>query len=88
MIEQDTVKLLRECNAGIKMGVQSIDELLPKTEDERLKDVLSQSKQEHEKLGNQTHELLNEFHDDGKEPHPVDENKHENGDGGNRSYHC
>ena len=71
MIEQDTVKLLRECNAGIKMGVQSIDELLPKTEDERLKDVLSQSKQEHEKLGNQTHELLNEFHDDGKEPHPV-----------------
>lgn len=94
MIEQDTVKLLRECNAGIKMGVQSIDDLLPKAEDDRLKDTLSQSKQEHEKLGNQTHELLNEFHDEGKEPHPVakgmswDENEHENGDGGNRSYHC
>ena len=71
MIEQDTVKLLRECNAGIKMGVQSIDDLLPKAEDDRLKDTLSQSKQEHEKLGNQTHELLNEFHDEGKEPHPV-----------------
>ena len=52
MIEQDTVKLLRECNAGIKMGVQSIDDLLPKAEDDRLKDTLSQSKQEHEKLGN------------------------------------
>ena len=25
MIEKDTIKLLRECDAGIKMGVQSIN---------------------------------------------------------------
>ena len=30
MIQEDTVKLLRECNAGIKMGVSSLDEVLPK----------------------------------------------------------
>ena len=28
MIEQDTIKLLRECDAGIKMGVSSIDDVL------------------------------------------------------------
>ena len=28
MIERDTVKLLRECDAGVKMGVSSIDEVL------------------------------------------------------------
>lgn len=28
MIEQDTIRLLRECDAGIKMGVSSIDEVL------------------------------------------------------------
>ena len=28
MIESDTIKLLRECDAGIKMGVTSIDEVL------------------------------------------------------------
>jgi len=28
MIEQDTIKLLRECDAGVKMGVSSIDEVL------------------------------------------------------------
>ena len=28
MVEQDTIKLLRECDAGIKMGVSSIDEVL------------------------------------------------------------
>ena len=27
MIEKDTVKLLRECDAGVKMGIQSIDEV-------------------------------------------------------------
>ena len=25
MIEQDTITLLRECDAGIKMGISSID---------------------------------------------------------------
>ena len=28
MIEKDTIRLLRECDAGIKMGVASIDEVL------------------------------------------------------------
>lgn len=28
MIEQDTIRLLRECDAGIKMGVSSIDDVL------------------------------------------------------------
>ena len=27
MIEQDTIRLLRECDAGIKMGVSSIDDV-------------------------------------------------------------
>jgi len=29
MIEQDTIKLLRECDAGVKMGVASIEDVLP-----------------------------------------------------------
>ena len=29
MNANDTVKLLRECDAGIKMGVASIDDVLP-----------------------------------------------------------
>ena len=27
MIESDTIKLLRECDAGIKMGIESINEI-------------------------------------------------------------
>ena len=28
MVEQDTIKLLRECDSGIKMGVAAIDEVM------------------------------------------------------------
>ncbi len=71
MVEPDTIKLLRECNAGIKMGVSSIDEVLHAVKDERLKKLLTDNKQEHEKLGGETTQMLNDYSDDGKEPNPI-----------------
>lgn len=67
-MQDDTIKLLRECNAGIKMGVSSLDEVMEHVQDEKLRDLLAKSKETHTKLGNTTHEYLNEFHDEGKEP--------------------
>ena len=37
MIEQDTIRLLRECDSGVKMGVSAIDEVLDYTRSELLK---------------------------------------------------
>ena len=71
MQTDDTAKLLRECNAGIKMGVSSIDDALPSVENAQLRQMLDTSKQEHEKLGNETHNLLNNLDKSGKEPNPV-----------------
>lgn len=68
MIEQDTIKLLRECDAGIKMGVSSIDEVLEYVSDEKFKDILSSCKKKHEKLQSDIQELLDKYHDEGKEP--------------------
>ena len=45
MIEEDTIKLLRECDAGIKMGVASIDETLQSVKSEDLKNIWSSVKQ-------------------------------------------
>lgn len=67
-MQDDTIKLLRECNAGIKMGVSSLDEVMEHVRDEKLRDLLAKSKETHTKLGNTTHEYLNEYHDEGKEP--------------------
>lgn len=68
MINDDTIELLKQCNAGIKMGVGTIDDVFDAVESDELKDILQKSKQEHEKLGNETRELLNDYDDSGKEP--------------------
>ena len=70
-IEQDTIKLLRECDAGVKMGVASIDDVLDYVRSEKLKNRLSKCKEEHEKLRGEIENLLDDYHDDGKEPSPV-----------------
>lgn len=67
-MEDDTIKLLRECNAGIKMGVSSLDDVIEHVKDKGLRELLAKSKETHTKLGNTTHEYLNEYHDEGKEP--------------------
>ncbi|OPZ21905.1 MAG: hypothetical protein BWZ04_00564 [Firmicutes bacterium ADurb.BinA205] len=71
MVEQDTIKLLRECDAGIKMGISSIDEVLEYVSDRQLKDILIDSKGENEKLQNDLVKVLADYGDDGKEPNPV-----------------
>ncbi len=71
MIEQDTVRLLRECDAGIKMGIASIDDVLDYVHESDFKQLLSDCKSEHEKLGIEIGELLNKYQDEGKDPNPV-----------------
>ena len=71
MIENDTVKLLRECDAGVKMGVSSIDEVLDCVDSDSLKSYLTDSKNEHERLRGQLQSLLDEYHDGGKDPQPM-----------------
>lgn len=71
MIEQDTIKLLRECDAGIKMGVSAIDDVLSYVKSDRLKKDLEDCKDEHEKLDKELQVLLDRYRDDGKEPNPM-----------------
>ena len=71
MIEQDTIKLLRECDAGVKMGVQSIDDVLDYVKSESLAHCLSECKREHRQLDREIQEGLDEFGDEGKNPNPV-----------------
>lgn len=71
MIEQDTIKLLRECDAGVKMGVSSIDDVLSYVKSKELKEYLSKCKDEHDKLNDEIQELLKKYKDDGKDPNPI-----------------
>ncbi len=70
-MHSDTVKLLRECNAGIKMGESAIEKLLPHAKDDELRRSLEICKSTHARLGDETHEMLLEQGADTKPPHPV-----------------
>ena len=71
MIEQDTIKLLRECDAGVKMGVASIDDVLDQVRSRALEQYLTECKKQHEQLKDEIQTLLDKYHDDGKEPNPI-----------------
>ena len=71
MIEQDTIKLLRECDAGITMGVDSIGDVLDRVKSEEFRKKLTDCKVEHEKLRQEVTQLLDKYHDDGKDPNPI-----------------
>ena len=70
-MENDTVKLLRECDAGIKMGVASIDEVYDRVKNQDMKDILNASKDEHEVLREEMGRRLSEVGDNGKELNPI-----------------
>lgn len=67
MIEPDTIKLLRECDAGCKMGVQSIDDVLDRAKSPKLRDLLYVCKTDHEKLDRELQTMLEKYRDDGKD---------------------
>lgn len=71
MIEQDTIKLLRECDAGIQMGVDSIDDVINRVDSEAMRQFLSQCKKEHQELDAEVQAQLEKYRDDGKDPNPV-----------------
>lgn len=70
-MNNDTVKLLRECNAGIKMGERAIKKVLPKVKSGELRRALEICKDTHAELGDRTHSLLLEGGADTKPPHAI-----------------
>ncbi len=71
MIEKDTIKLLRECDAGVKMGVESITQVIDHVKDEEFRNILADCRREHEKLDREIDSLLNKYKDEGKDPNPI-----------------
>lgn len=71
MIEQDTIRLLRECDAGVKMGIAAIDDVLNRVAQEQLRMILRDCKKEHEDLHKKIQTRLQQFQDEGKNPNPI-----------------
>ncbi len=70
-METDTVKLLRECNAGIKMGEDAIKQVMPHVKNGEMRHTLEVCKNTHASLGDETHSLLLSRGANTKDPHPI-----------------
>ena len=73
MIEQDTIKLLRECDAGVKMGTASIDQVLDYVQSPQMRKLLQECKREHNVLESEIQSKLQQYGDEGKNPNPMAE---------------
>lgn len=71
VMENETISLLKECDAGTKMAVASIDEVLDKVVNSDLKALLTESREHHEKYGNDLHSLLIKYQSEEKDPNPM-----------------
>ena len=68
IITESSVNLLKECDAGVKMAIKSIDDILDHVADDRLKDILEHSRKRHIEIKNEIEEMLKEYGADEKEP--------------------
>jgi len=71
MIEHDTIRLLRECDSGVKMGISSLEDVIDNVKDNNFKQKLVECKKDHEELECKIRSELNRFSDDGKQPNPM-----------------
>lgn len=71
MVEPDTIRLLRECDAGIKMGVSAISDVVDRVTDKHFRRLLTDCKAQHDKLKAEIQTLLDKYGDEGKDPNPI-----------------
>lgn len=67
-MSEDTIRLLKECDAGCKMAMDSIAQVEKYAEKEALKKLLDQYQKKHEKLKEEITEQLQKFQKEEQEP--------------------
>ena len=71
MVNKDTIRLLRECDSGVKMGIQSINDCINHVANQRLKGSMLICKDEHKRMKREIQGMLDRYHDEGKNPSPI-----------------
>ena len=70
-MNEDTINLLKECNSGIKMGIESIENVMPYVKSDALRSVLNACKDKHAVLGDEARKALINADESTKNAHPV-----------------
>ena len=66
IIEQNTMKLLREGDLEVKMGIAAIDGVPDQVSNDNFREKLIDLKDDHQQLNVDIQKLLDKYHDEGK----------------------
>ncbi len=70
-MNEDTINLLKECNAGCKSATSSMEQVMDHVKDQKLKALIKKYNESHIKLGDECHEMLNEAYQNEKDPNKL-----------------
>jgi len=70
-MNEDSIKLLKECNAGCKSAVNSLRQVREYVIDSNLINSMDKSCEKHEHLGDKLHKILNEHGESEKDPETI-----------------
>lgn len=70
-MNEDSINLLRECNAGCKSATGSIEQILPMISNDELRTLTERYQKLHENYGVECNKKLHREGEEGKEPNPV-----------------
>lgn len=67
----DDIELLKECDSGVNMGIQSISEVIDNAYGEDFRNMLHKYEGEHTKILKEIHQKLDAAGASFKDPHPI-----------------
>lgn len=68
---KSSISLLKECDAGVKMAIKSIDDIIDHVSDEKLKEILETARKRHINLKSEIEEKLKNGGEEEKDPNPI-----------------
>ncbi len=71
MANEDTIHLLKECNAGVKMAIKSFDEVITRVKTLKMREQLEESRRKHKEIEQKTESRLNDYGEEDKEPNKM-----------------
>lgn len=70
-MNEDSINLLKECNAGCKSATSSMEQVMEYVKDQKLLSLIKEYNDKHIKIGDRCHVLLNEVNESEKDPNKL-----------------
>jgi len=71
MATKETISILKECDAGVKMALASLDDVWEHVQQSELRAILNTTRAQHQMVSREIQSLLSEFGGHEKDPNPV-----------------